>query len=59
MSRIITEYVYPPIPIRSFDWSAVLEGYEGEGGRYEASGATEIEAVDRVLEQLESQGVSR
>jgi hypothetical protein len=51
--KIITTYEFPPIPIRSFDWSAVLEGFEGEGGRYEASGATKREAELNLLEQLE------
>lgn len=26
--RIITNNVYPPIPDRQFDWSAVRDGYE-------------------------------
>ncbi len=26
--RIITEYVYPPIPMRNFDWAAYREGYD-------------------------------
>jgi hypothetical protein len=29
---IITNFDYPPIPVRSFDWSAVLDGY-GSNGR--------------------------
>jgi hypothetical protein len=29
MTRIIrTEHVYPPIPVRQFDWRAVFDGYE-------------------------------
>lgn len=28
MDPIRTEFVYPPIPIRDFDWSAVRDNYE-------------------------------
>jgi hypothetical protein len=54
-SRIITEHVYPPIPDRSMDWSAIREGYCGCGecnpliGR----GRTEDAAVADLLEQEE------
>ncbi len=24
--RIVTSYICPPVPVRDFDWSAVLEG---------------------------------
>lgn len=49
--RIITEFVHPPIPTRSCDWSATLDGYEPGGpiGR----GATEEAAVADLLEQIE------
>ncbi len=30
MKKIVTEYVYPPIPIRKFDWRAWFED-EPEG----------------------------
>ncbi len=40
---IVTEYVYPPIPIRSFDWAAWYSGEE-EHGQY-GSGRTEEEAI--------------
>lgn len=29
MSKIILEYIYPPIPDRSCDWSAVRDDYDG------------------------------
>lgn len=52
VARIVTNFEYPPIPIRSFDWSAVDDAtYDGEGcpiGR----GATEQEAIDDLLEQI-------
>ncbi len=49
--RIITHNIYPPIPIRNFDWSAVLDSYdEGDAVGY---GATEAEAIADLREQLE------
>ena len=59
MFQISTSYVYPPIPIRSFDWSATLAGFEGEGGAYEASGTTKEEAVANLLDGLELEHLSR
>lgn len=49
--RIITEHVYPPIPDRRFDWSAVTDGYEG--GDPIGYGRTEAEAIADLREQLE------
>jgi hypothetical protein len=46
--EIVTEFVYPPIPIRTFDWSAVRDGYEG--GDLIGRGATEAEAIADLLE---------
>ncbi len=47
--KIITEHVYPPIPIRSFDWAAYRDGdEEGPVGR----GATEEEAIAELMEML-------
>jgi hypothetical protein len=51
--KISTEHVYPPIPDRSMDWSAIREGYCGCGecnpliGR----GRTEDAAIADLLEQ--------
>jgi hypothetical protein len=47
-TKIITHYVNPPIPIRSYDWIAYLDGDE-EG--LEGWGETEAEAVAGLLEQ--------
>lgn len=51
--KIVTQYVYPPIPTRDFDWSAVDdETYdEGEPIGY---GRTEIEAIRDLLDQIEA-----
>ena len=52
--KIRTEYVYPPIPIRQFDWSAVDDDTY-EPGCPIGSGRTEQEAIDDLLRQLEEQ----
>jgi hypothetical protein len=50
--KIRTEHVYPPIPIRSFDYSAVDdETYDGPGSPV-GRGATEQEAIQDLEEQL-------
>lgn len=44
MSKIITRFDYPPIPIRKYDWSAIREDYdEGDLIGY---GETEQEAIE-------------
>lgn len=42
--KIVTDHVYPPIPIRSFDWAAWVEGSDEET-RTQGTGATEVAAV--------------
>jgi hypothetical protein len=42
-TKIITEYTYPPIPLRQFDWEACRDYWdEGDPIGY---GATEAEAI--------------
>ena len=48
--KIITSYVNPPIPVRHFDWQAVLDDYDGEG--HIGNGATEQEAIDDLLDKV-------
>jgi hypothetical protein len=48
---IVTEFVYPPIPSRDNDWSAVLAGYDA--GDPIGRGPTETAAVADLLEQLD------
>lgn len=51
--KIVTDYVYPPIPDRSCDWSAVDDDtydYDQPIGW----GATEAAAIADLLEQLDS-----
>lgn len=49
--RIVTNYIFPPIPIRSMDWCAVDDDTYDEGCPV-GWGATEQEAIDDLLEQL-------
>ncbi len=50
--KIRTENVYPPIPIRDYDWSAVDDNtYDGEGCPI-GWGRTEQAAIDDLIEQL-------
>ena len=46
--RIVTSHVYPPIPVRSYDWCAHYDGEEEAGGY--GWGSTEEEAVRDFLE---------
>lgn len=48
MKQIVTSNIYPPIPIRDYDWSAHFEGEE-ERGRY-GYGRTEAEAKQDLLD---------
>jgi len=43
--KVVTENIYPPIPIRQFDWIAYFDGMEE--GPHE-HGKTEEEAVSRL-----------
>lgn len=48
---IFTNYVFPSIPLRTFDWSAVTDDYE-EGSPI-GWGATEQEAITDLLAEIE------
>jgi hypothetical protein len=49
--KIITGIVFPPIPVRQFDWSAVFEGYEP--GMHVGYGPNEEAAKADLIEQWE------
>lgn len=49
--KIRTENIYPPIPLRQFDWQATTDNYEP--GCPIGFGPTEQEAVADLLEQIE------
>ena len=53
MRKIITSYVFPPIPYRHLDWSAIYDGYEG--GDIMGAGSTEQEAIDDLISQGEEE----
>jgi hypothetical protein len=48
--NIKTSFVYPPIPVRDFDWEAYFDGYEP--GDALGHGATEEEAIADLLEKV-------
>lgn len=49
--KIITDFVYPPIPVRTMDWAAYYDGCEeGPVGH----GATEAEAIADLIDNYES-----
>jgi hypothetical protein len=55
--KIVTSHVYPPIPLRCFDWSAIdadtYDGAEDSSNRSHVGwGATEQEAIADLLEIL-------
>jgi hypothetical protein len=49
--KIVTHYIYPPIPIRRFDWQAMYDG--DEPPCICGHGATEQEAIDDLLSQTD------
>jgi hypothetical protein len=50
--KILTEFVYPPIPLRCFDWSAVDDDtYDGDGPI--GHGPTEEAAISDLMGQIE------
>lgn len=47
MVKIITSFIFPPIPDRSFDWIAYRDGDEEFGKK--GFGDTEREAIENLL----------
>lgn len=57
--KIETSFVYPPIPIRDFDWQAVdSDTYDGAEGSHcpIGHGATELAAIHDLINQIEENG---
>ena len=54
LEQIKTSYVFPPIPMRQFDWCAYMDGRE-EAGPY-GWGRTEEEAVKDLTQEIEAIG---
>lgn len=56
--KIRTEFVYPPIPIRDYDWSAVDDQtYDGDPSQPIGRGRTEWAAIDDLMEQMDERGL--
>ena len=49
--EIVVEYIYPSIPVRTFDYCATYEDHDLESPQ--GYGATAIEAVRDFLEKVE------
>lgn len=49
---IKTSFDFPPIPCRNVDWNATLDDYSGEDSDPIGRGATEIEAIADLIEQV-------
>lgn len=45
--QVKTENTYPPIPIRTHDWHAWVDGYEEDG--FYGAGRTEREAIEDLI----------
>lgn len=55
--KIRTNFEYPPIPLRDYDWSAVDDDtYEPDSNRPVGWGRTEAQAIEDLLERLEYDG---
>lgn len=54
--KIVTSFVYPPIPWRNFDWCATFDDYDGApdaGPQWMGTGETEQEAINDLIQQVE------
>jgi len=51
--KVVTEYVNPPIPVRSHDWIAYFSDMEEHGPQ--GHGSTEAEALKALTEQISTE----
>lgn len=53
--KVNVSFIYPPIPLRQFDWCAYFDNDEpnDEGQMMMGYGRTEIEAIDDLLQHVE------
>lgn len=59
--QIVTEYVYPPIPIRSMDWQATWDDFDGApdaGPQPVGHGRTKLDAIRELLEPDQDDWIS-
>jgi len=54
--NITTEHVFPPIPIRDYDWKAMRKEDEGEEHATTGWGETEQAAISDLIDLLEEDG---
>jgi hypothetical protein len=55
-AEVVVSHIYPPIPVRNFDWSAHLDGYDGApdaGWQPVGSGPTREAAIADLATQIE------
>jgi hypothetical protein len=52
--KIVTRNINPPIPMRQFDWRALIEGVEKTGRR--GYGRTEAEAINNLVNNRLQEG---
>lgn len=53
MRKIITSNIYPPIPVRDFDWMAYFDGDDEFGPR--GYGPTEAEAIQDLIDNYDDE----
>ena len=53
---IYTHFVYPPIPLRSWDYTAVTDNYDGEGSPI-GYGPTAEAAVQDLIDNIDQDSV--
>ena len=54
MMKVIVSYICPPIGVRSFDWQATLDRYNGdEPNAPRGFGVTKYRAMEDLLSQLD------
>lgn len=52
--KVTVSYICPPIGVRSFDWEASLDSYNGdEPNAPRGFGQTKLAALEHLLEQLD------
>lgn len=54
MTKVVVSYICPPIGVRSCDWEATLDSYNGdEPNQPRGFGVSKLAALENLLEQLD------
>lgn len=53
--KVVTHFIYPPIPFRGCDWQATIDSYDGDENAPRGFGPTQAEAVADLLDQLDNE----